>query len=175
MIRRPPRSTLFPYTTLFRSGHFFKAIEAFQTRNVSPAIDGIRFIWKNANHAFLNFLRTCTKNSLQAETVKGFLSEMEANRSKIEVRAYRDFSAPVSPATALDWLRDPDVQWSAIFQSANLKIYVAKVNPRKHPFKAALLTSGERTHVLMLSRNLRSDDFIDCVGHELQQIGRAHV
>src|SRR2546430_11568273 len=22
MIRRPPRSTLFPYTTLFRSGHF---------------------------------------------------------------------------------------------------------------------------------------------------------
>ena len=23
MIRRPPRSTLFPYTTLFRSGYFF--------------------------------------------------------------------------------------------------------------------------------------------------------
>src|SRR5260221_3107695 len=26
MIRRPPRSTLFPYTTLFRSAHFFKKI-----------------------------------------------------------------------------------------------------------------------------------------------------
>src|SRR5436190_9565750 len=25
MIRRPPRSTLFPYTTLFRSGHFHSA------------------------------------------------------------------------------------------------------------------------------------------------------
>src|ERR1017187_10883105 len=25
MIRRPPRSTLFPYTTLFRSGHFWRA------------------------------------------------------------------------------------------------------------------------------------------------------
>ena len=25
MIRRPPRSTLFPYTTLFRSGHLFVA------------------------------------------------------------------------------------------------------------------------------------------------------
>src|SRR5256885_16201191 len=25
MIRRPPRSTLFPYTTLFRSRHFFRA------------------------------------------------------------------------------------------------------------------------------------------------------
>jgi len=23
MIRRPPRSTLFPYTTLFRSGHLY--------------------------------------------------------------------------------------------------------------------------------------------------------
>src|SRR5690349_24592048 len=27
MIRRPPRSTLFPYTTLFRSGKFFRAHE----------------------------------------------------------------------------------------------------------------------------------------------------
>src|SRR2546430_12596528 len=26
MIRRPPRSTLFPYTTLFRSGHFLRRI-----------------------------------------------------------------------------------------------------------------------------------------------------
>src|SRR3712207_8924558 len=30
MIRRPPRSTLFPYTTLFRSlGHVFKLIASF--------------------------------------------------------------------------------------------------------------------------------------------------
>src|SRR5256885_8243477 len=27
MIRRPPRSTLFPYTTLFRSTYFFKFFE----------------------------------------------------------------------------------------------------------------------------------------------------
>src|SRR3712207_9505619 len=26
MIRRPPRSTLFPYTTLFRSSHFFDLV-----------------------------------------------------------------------------------------------------------------------------------------------------
>src|SRR2546430_12389548 len=31
MIRRPPRSTLFPYTTLFRSDHFFHAISSNQT------------------------------------------------------------------------------------------------------------------------------------------------
>src|SRR2546422_3212464 len=28
MIRRPPRSTLFPYTTLFRSSLFFKIVRA---------------------------------------------------------------------------------------------------------------------------------------------------
>src|ERR1041385_4196213 len=30
MIRRPPRSTLFPYTTLFRSGRMAEAITALQ-------------------------------------------------------------------------------------------------------------------------------------------------
>src|SRR2546429_6860422 len=29
MIRRPPRSTLFPYTTLFRSAHLARALVAF--------------------------------------------------------------------------------------------------------------------------------------------------
>src|SRR3712207_7208513 len=29
MIRRPPRSTLFPYTTLFRSVHFFSNLQLF--------------------------------------------------------------------------------------------------------------------------------------------------
>src|SRR3712207_8277832 len=32
MIRRPPRSTLFPYTTLFRSKHKIKALEGFQKK-----------------------------------------------------------------------------------------------------------------------------------------------
>src|SRR2546428_13826643 len=32
MIRRPPRSTLFPYTTLFRAGHSGAAFDAWSTR-----------------------------------------------------------------------------------------------------------------------------------------------
>src|SRR3712207_5040514 len=32
MIRRPPRSTLFPYTTLFRSGDWLQALESPRTR-----------------------------------------------------------------------------------------------------------------------------------------------
>src|SRR5256885_8686136 len=41
MIRRPPRSTLFPYTTLFRSGmheEFAVAVTAFDGR-LHPALD----------------------------------------------------------------------------------------------------------------------------------------
>src|SRR3712207_8302664 len=34
MIRRPPRSTLFPYTTLFRSADLTKAPNAWDRRNI---------------------------------------------------------------------------------------------------------------------------------------------
>src|SRR2546427_3808216 len=34
MIRRPPRSTLFPYTTLFRSRHGFASVQIHNQRNV---------------------------------------------------------------------------------------------------------------------------------------------
>src|SRR3712207_8063003 len=36
MIRRPPRSTLFPYTTLFRSG----GVDGVQAAVVDPEVDG---------------------------------------------------------------------------------------------------------------------------------------
>src|SRR3712207_6483246 len=41
MIRRPPRSTLFPYTTLFRSGRLnaFARTQAMVTRNPTAGVD----------------------------------------------------------------------------------------------------------------------------------------
>src|SRR5260370_28213057 len=40
MIRRPPRSTLFPYTTLFRSGQYFTNDQIKEmTRKVSAEVD----------------------------------------------------------------------------------------------------------------------------------------
>src|SRR5947199_6900144 len=39
MIRRPPRSTLFPYTTLFRSGHAVECLGAEQLTD-AYALDG---------------------------------------------------------------------------------------------------------------------------------------
>src|SRR3712207_8405930 len=40
MIRRPPRSTLFPYTTLFRSGVLLILDEAYQEFVADPAYHG---------------------------------------------------------------------------------------------------------------------------------------
>src|SRR3712207_8191475 len=43
MIRRPPRSTLFPYTTLFRSPHSDRRVHAHAaTARASPSVNGIR-------------------------------------------------------------------------------------------------------------------------------------
>src|SRR2546425_8743712 len=39
MIRRPPRSTLFPYTTLFRSHRFPAALVRFDVAREAPARD----------------------------------------------------------------------------------------------------------------------------------------
>src|SRR3989442_8889687 len=41
MIRRPPRSTLFPYTTLFRSGRAVRATEFGVFVELLPGVDGL--------------------------------------------------------------------------------------------------------------------------------------
>src|SRR5438876_4082279 len=70
MIRRPPRSTLFPYTTLFRSGggtdrhdHEFLDIEV--VARVSPAVDDVHQDRKstrlNSSHPSISYAVFCLK------------------------------------------------------------------------------------------------------------------
>src|SRR5258708_18743838 len=60
MIRRPPRSTLFPYTTLFRSGACAeKTVTLF---NVS--YDPTRELYKDYNAAFAKYWKEKTLNSV---------------------------------------------------------------------------------------------------------------
>src|SRR5690606_41411144 len=42
-LRRPPRSTPFPYTTLFRSGYFDRAIARLHANGRQPRLIGIAF------------------------------------------------------------------------------------------------------------------------------------
>src|SRR5256885_6804801 len=46
MIRRPPRSTLFPYTTLFRSGFVIPQVRV----KVATAIERVRWQWRSEEH-----------------------------------------------------------------------------------------------------------------------------
>src|SRR2546430_13147789 len=52
MIRRPPRSTLFPYTTLFRSGSFPLAAGHYRSATVSRAAShrNSEFGWRSEEH-----------------------------------------------------------------------------------------------------------------------------
>src|SRR5436309_10931033 len=55
LIRRPPRSTLFPYTTLFRSGAVRQSTERFDAEKLGDAlIPGGRFLRGSmSNHHFV--------------------------------------------------------------------------------------------------------------------------
>src|SRR2546430_12134649 len=82
MIRRPPRSTLFPYTTLFRSFNGRGAIEAFHTGNFAKVrynctytiesvsmVDHIAAVWGedrkstrlNSSHSQISYAVFCLK------------------------------------------------------------------------------------------------------------------
>src|SRR5438876_7767313 len=82
MIRRPPRSTLFPYTTLFRSGMTIK-LQVQQARGLSvrptpgrsrPGWRGRRQAWKdrkstrlNSSHPSISYAVFCLKKKILHE------------------------------------------------------------------------------------------------------------
>src|SRR5687768_17687043 len=80
MIRRPPRSTLFPYTTLFRSGHFERNRLARHHVDRAPAnaagngdlVDPVRQVRRrnvqdrkstrlNSSHGYISYAVFCLK------------------------------------------------------------------------------------------------------------------
>src|SRR5256885_3933802 len=52
MIRRPPRSTLFPYTTLFRSNPSYLNIDVNINAQVSVSVDGVNSSTSTAQHTY---------------------------------------------------------------------------------------------------------------------------
>src|SRR5256884_7328462 len=51
MIRRPPRSTLFPYTTLFRSSHAVKIPDALSAAQAAPLFCAGVTVYRALKHA----------------------------------------------------------------------------------------------------------------------------
>src|SRR2546423_11177854 len=100
MIRRPPRSTLFPYTTLFRSSYEIFRLDALERRGLSVA---------NLPYS----LKILLENLLRREdgrVVAGFRARSEEHTSELqslaylvcrlllEKKKYTKSSLPVSPA-----------------------------------------------------------------------------
>src|SRR5256886_16199029 len=57
MIRRPPRSTLFPYTTLFRSHALLRDILDRQTRSMGPRREALRQLLRVRPHPLAEVVR----------------------------------------------------------------------------------------------------------------------
>src|SRR3712207_6999374 len=67
MIRRPPRSTLFPYTTLFRSGVDFRPDEAALEVGVDDA-GGLRGSGAKGNRPGPDFLRRSEEHTSELQS-----------------------------------------------------------------------------------------------------------
>src|ERR1051326_9501418 len=68
MIRRPPRSTLFPYTTLFRSSHC--GSPSFHSRRVRPTSISMRseeHTFELQSHSFISYAVFCLKKKKKKE------------------------------------------------------------------------------------------------------------
>src|SRR3712207_7159909 len=82
MIRRPPRSTLFPYTTLFRSKYLFNSIDELENikeidlnnGRIKEVLDAIEKLARQGENVILN--------------VEGPFTRSEEHTSELQSRQY---------------------------------------------------------------------------------------
>src|SRR5256885_10171334 len=79
MIRRPPRSTLFPYTTLFRSSRratltIFGDQHVARERDRAVAAEDRKSTRLNSSHLVISYAVFCLKKKIQAKGVLTRLS-----------------------------------------------------------------------------------------------------
>src|SRR5258707_12377321 len=79
MIRRPPRSTLFPYTTLFRSAFVFSGSVQGSCKTNGPWVGRDRKSTRlNSSHANISYAVFCLKKK---KTIELCLEAIEASES----------------------------------------------------------------------------------------------
>src|SRR3712207_8810880 len=98
MIRRPPRSTLFPYTTLFRSGTLSEHVDGVQQGLFNDFyalmyVDGKekpRMSQKEINEAreCVNSFATCDVNKQYTQSWSSAVDRSEEHTSELQSRQY---------------------------------------------------------------------------------------
>src|SRR5215216_7355374 len=88
MIRRPPRSTLFPYTTLFRSEGRRAAQHDRQEPQAPPPSSDRKSTRLNSSHQIISYAVFCLKKKkphYKHQTVKNITSEMQVMDHNITI------------------------------------------------------------------------------------------
>src|SRR2546422_6975614 len=86
MIRRPPRSTLFPYTTLFRSPLLYRhgVVERRHlgraVRSVGPALLDRKSTRLNSSHGYISYAVFCLKKKKHSTHLRGPLPNVAAKQ-----------------------------------------------------------------------------------------------
>src|SRR5258708_19109393 len=100
MIRRPPRSTLFPYTTLFRS-HVVRALRDHRhlARPRLPAVElGLLFAVDHRDLHVLRHLRRSEEHTSELQSPDHLVCRLLLEKKKTEIYRYA-WSAPRWPRT----------------------------------------------------------------------------
>src|SRR5438309_4750738 len=87
MIRRPPRSTLFPYTTLFRSNNVFRKFSAFHDETGRLNVDGMNIISNDGS----NKLNRSRKARVSYKVQRTINASLNAATSTIAVSSNPNF------------------------------------------------------------------------------------
>src|SRR2546429_651204 len=87
MIRRPPRSTLFPYTTLFRSDSWFSSQDGFALSSGSSVLDVLA-------RASFRVLRRCLSVSVGVQNANG----VDQGQCFVPWRGLAGFHVTVGPS-----------------------------------------------------------------------------
>src|SRR5204863_6460967 len=99
MIRRPPRSTLFPYTTLFRSAEEVSLVENIDRAPLHP-LDQFRAFRSEEHTSELQSRRDLVCRLLLEKKNKSPITPARCHQARREVRRTADpwFTARCSPA-----------------------------------------------------------------------------
>src|SRR3712207_7746606 len=76
MIRRPPRSTLFPYTTLFRSDNILARMEESGKRDTQLSVAAVAIVWRQCPVLSISKVYPCLGPAGQ----KGLLQDRKSTR-----------------------------------------------------------------------------------------------
>src|SRR3712207_8991348 len=88
MIRRPPRSTLFPYTTLFRSAYLSVSRTRRDTESTDMPVNGTGNVTASVASAMPNAQNTERGSSLWRAPASQKASRSEEHTSELQSRQY---------------------------------------------------------------------------------------